>query len=120
MLMRFGFRDQVLKRDPDGQDKAPEVIKEEIQPAKRTNALASTGEADRVPAAGYKFDLPALPLPSKSHLRHRYEPLVEQVTNLMMRDGKKSVAQRVGPSVIQPTTPRAGPGPCPGSFAVPN
>jgi hypothetical protein len=44
---------------------------------------------------GHKFGLPTLPLPPGSNLRKRYEPIVEQVTKLLMKDGKLSVAQRV-------------------------
>lgn len=44
---------------------------------------------------GYKFPLPKLPLPPHSHLKARYHPVLDQLTNLMMRDGKKSQAQRV-------------------------
>ncbi|KAK5723591.1 hypothetical protein LTR15_005290 [Elasticomyces elasticus] len=43
---------------------------------------------------GHKFPLPALPLPPNGNKDHRYDPVVSQVTNLLMRDGKKSVAQR--------------------------
>ncbi|WYZ43551.1 hypothetical protein EsH8_VI_001250 [Colletotrichum jinshuiense] len=43
---------------------------------------------------GYKFPLPKLPLPPHSHLKARYHPVLDQLTNLMMRDGKKSQAQR--------------------------
>ena len=45
--------------------------------------------------AGLKFEMPSLPLPKDGHVKHRYDPVVEQVTNLLMRHGKKSVAQRV-------------------------
>ena len=44
---------------------------------------------------GHLFGLPELPLPSKLHIRHRYDPIVEQVTNLIMQSGKLSQAQRV-------------------------
>jgi len=44
---------------------------------------------------GVKFGLPTLPLPPGSNLKKRYEPIVDQVTKLLMRDGKLSVAQRV-------------------------
>lgn len=47
------------------------------------------------PARGHKFPLPVLPLPPHSHLKSRYHPVLDQLTNLMMRDGKKSLAQRV-------------------------
>lgn len=48
---------------------------------------------------GHLFGLPELPLPSKQHIKHRYDPIVEQFTNLLMQDGKLSRAQRVRPSV---------------------
>jgi len=48
---------------------------------------------------GHIFGLPELPIPSTSHIKHRYDPIVEQFTNLLMQDGKKSKAQRVGQSV---------------------
>ncbi|KAF8449810.1 ribosomal protein S7 domain-containing protein [Terfezia claveryi] len=41
-----------------------------------------------------KYPLPSLPLPSTSHLHHRYSPLLNQVINLFMRDGKKATAQK--------------------------
>lgn len=44
--------------------------------------------------AGYKFPLPELPLPSNMGKDYRYDPIVKQVTNLLMQDGKLSVAQR--------------------------
>jgi small subunit ribosomal protein S7 len=47
-------------------------------------------------AEGTKFGLVSLPLPKDGHVKHRYDPLVDQFTNLLMRDGQKSVAQRVG------------------------
>ena len=46
--------------------------------------------------AGAKFPLPELPLPSNAHMRHRYSPIVEQVTNLIMKDGK---VRRLSPCV---------------------
>lgn len=56
----------------------------------------------RAPKPTHKFELPKLPLPPQSHLKHRYHPLVEQVTNLIMRDGKKSLAQRVSAKASDP------------------
>jgi small subunit ribosomal protein S7 len=44
---------------------------------------------------GVKFGLPALPLPSELNRHHRYDPLIEQFTGVIMRHGKKGVAQRV-------------------------
>lgn len=52
--------------------------------------------ASKLPVTpGLKFEAPTLPLPKDGHVKHRYDPVVEQVTNLLMRHGKKSVAQRV-------------------------
>lgn len=44
---------------------------------------------------GVKFGLPKLPLPPGSKLQNRYEPIVDQVTKLLMRHGKLATAQRV-------------------------
>jgi small subunit ribosomal protein S7 len=51
-------------------------------------------KAPEVP--GVKFGLPSLPIPKDAHVKHRYDPVVDQVTNLLMLHGRKSVAQRVG------------------------
>ena len=48
-----------------------------------------------MPPGSHIFPLPQLPLPSHMHMKHRYDPLIEQMTNLLMRDGKKATAQRV-------------------------
>lgn len=66
----------------------------------KLDAIALGGHAeDVVEPIGHKFGLPTLPIPSASNLHYRYDPVVDQVTNLLMRHGKKSVAQRVGSSV---------------------
>lgn len=57
-------------------------------------------EPSELQQAGHIFGLPTLPLPSTSHIKHRYDPIVDQVTKLMMKDGKLSKAQRVRPSVL--------------------
>lgn len=48
---------------------------------------------------GHKFGLPELPLPSEKHVKHRYDPIVDQMTRLLMKDGKLGKAQRVGLSI---------------------
>ena len=48
-----------------------------------------------VGASGHKFGLPELPIPARAHLKHRYDPVVHQVTNQLMQHGKLSVAQKV-------------------------
>ncbi|KAI9878436.1 MAG: hypothetical protein M1830_000871 [Pleopsidium flavum] len=97
---------EILKRDDDAQEKAPKVIQEDIKPSgpkgsrsysttarRLQDALMSTEDAE-VETQGLKFELPALPLQSNANLKHRYDPVIQQVTNLLMKDGKLSVAQR--------------------------
>jgi small subunit ribosomal protein S7 len=43
---------------------------------------------------GHKFGLPQKPYPDGFNLKKRYHPVLEQITRLMMKDGKLSVAQR--------------------------
>ncbi|CCU75109.1 30S ribosomal protein S7 [Blumeria hordei DH14] len=43
---------------------------------------------------GHKFGLPELPIPKDANFKYRFDPIILQVTNLLMKDGKKSVAQR--------------------------
>jgi len=46
---------------------------------------------------GHKFPLPDIESISRlDHLKRRYDPVVEQVTKSIMRDGKLSAAQKVG------------------------
>lgn len=46
---------------------------------------------------GHKFPLPDVSDVSRlDHLKRRYDPVVEQVTKSIMRDGKLSIAQKVG------------------------
>jgi small subunit ribosomal protein S7 len=59
-----------------------------------TAAMANPAGTESV-KPGVKFGLPALPLPSELNLHHRYDPLIEQFTGLLIQHGKKGVAQRV-------------------------
>lgn len=46
---------------------------------------------------GHKFAIPPIDSVSRlDHLRRRYDPVVDQVTKSLMRDGKLSQAQKVG------------------------
>jgi small subunit ribosomal protein S7 len=109
---------QILQRDEEGREKAPAVIKEEID-SNKADAAESTSFANllalgqieniatgghgtdpvNVDTLGHKYGLPELPLPKNANFKYRYDPIVSQVTNLLMKDGKLGVAQRVGPSV---------------------
>lgn len=67
-----------------------------------SEAAAAEAEAETsVVTAGHKFPLPTLPLPSNAHKDYRYDPVVRQVTNLLMQDGKLSVAQRNMSLILQ-------------------
>jgi len=61
------------------------------------NSISSPQQASvETPSTpGVKFGLPTLPLPPGSNHKYRYDPLVEQMVGLLVRNGKKSVAQRV-------------------------
>ncbi|OAL25390.1 hypothetical protein AYO20_10500 [Fonsecaea nubica] len=127
---------EILKRDKDAQDKAPRVMKQELQAesnssnnnnkspsgtrsfstaARRNAAEMETvssleGPRDHLvqfqdtrvvgleyPDAGFghKFGLPDLkPLGKAVNFKRRYDPVVEQVTRSLMRDGKLSRAQK--------------------------
>jgi len=50
--------------------------------------------SSEIESSGHKYPLPTLPLASNMHKDYRYDKIVDQVTNLMMRDGKLGVAQR--------------------------
>ena len=75
-------------------EKAPEV--DENQAALDYLQLVAYGIHPLDPAVeGHKFGLPELPLPSEKHAKHRYDEIVDQVTRLIMKDGKLAKAQRV-------------------------
>lgn len=110
------FYQQILQRDEEGKEKAPEVVKEEMDGTKASaNAdmttfanLLALGQMENIAAGGHgsdpvtmghKYGVPGLPLASNLNFKRRYDPVVNQVTNLIMKHGKKSVAQRVGSSV---------------------
>jgi small subunit ribosomal protein S7 len=61
--------------------------------------IAAGGHGNDLVAVGHKYGLPELPIPANANLHYRYDPVVSQVTNLLMKDGKLSVAQRVCSSV---------------------
>jgi small subunit ribosomal protein S7 len=90
----------VIQEEMDNTKNAAETTSfENLLALGQMEAISEGGHADDILATGHKFGLPSLPLPSHTHLKHRYDPLIEQVTKLLMRHGKLSVAQRVGSSV---------------------
>lgn len=83
---------------------------DQFNPSTIPSAAQQAGYADELSAAsnielpvdststvsdpGHKFPLPSLPLPREHVKDYRYDPVVTQITHLLMKDGKKSVAQR--------------------------
>lgn len=57
-------------------------------------SASASAEIDTSEPKGHKFPLPPLPLPRELVKDHRYDPVVTQITNLLMKHGKKSKAQR--------------------------
>ena len=103
---------QILNRDDSAEEKKPEVLKEKPEfktpngtrsfstmARRRADVVTTTREGSAVNSPGHLFGLPELPIPARAHLKHRYEPIVQQVTGLIMRSGKLGVAQRVRSSV---------------------
>lgn len=71
--------------------------------SRRRADVAMTIPQDSAPESqGHIFGLPDLPIPARAHLKYRYEPVVQQITGLIMKSGKLGVAQRVRPSVSPP------------------
>lgn len=106
----------MLKRDEKAEEKAPKVMQKDMSSSfhKGTRSYSTSArrhaytqlminpeskEVEQFESQGNIFGLPELPIPSTSHIKHRYDPIIEQVTNLLMQDGKKSKAQRVRQSV---------------------
>ncbi|CZS99284.1 hypothetical protein WAI453_008247 [Rhynchosporium graminicola] len=103
---------EILERDPKSIEHMPEIVKEEMEKPKAKSDAADTtsfanllalGQLQNISEGGRgsdpvdmgnKFGLPDLPLPSNANLKYRYDPVVTQVTSLLMKDGKKSAAQR--------------------------
>lgn len=106
-----------MKGDKAAQEKLPKVMKDKLKANTNTApkgsrsystmttqtgtsgldmGLVDVQSASKIPLApGLKFEMPSLPLPKDGHVKHRYDPVIEQVTNLLMRHGEKSVAQTV-------------------------
>ena len=100
-----------MKRDEKSQEKAPQVIQNSIKSSSPKGSRSYSTSVRRqqeamirfedtgIETQGHKFGLPELPLQSNLNIKHRYDPVIHQVTNLIMQDGKLSVAQRVCSSV---------------------
>ncbi|QSS66075.1 30S ribosomal protein S7 [Histoplasma capsulatum] len=114
----------ILKRDKDALKNAPKVLRDQLSSSSSSsssgsrsfstsarsrqlhmNQISPVGENDALIAAaterkydqarreGLKFDVPET-LPRSEHLKHRYDPLLDQFTKMLMRHGKLSAAQK--------------------------
>lgn len=108
---------QIVKGDKEAHKNLPKVMQDALKQGSKTPApkgsrsystmttrsnkgmdmgLVDLEAASKLLVApGLKFEALTLSLPQDGHVKHRYDPVVEQVTNLLMQHGKKSVAQRV-------------------------
>lgn len=95
-----------MKEKPTDSKKSAEAAGEEgattfdnLLALGQMDAIAKGGHASDVTPdmAGHKFPLPDMPLKPFSNRKERYDPIVSQVTNLIMQHGKLSAAQRVSP-----------------------
>ncbi|PWW77318.1 ribosomal protein S7 [Tuber magnatum] len=68
---------------------------------------------------GAKYPLPRLPLPSCSHLKHRYSTLLEQVINFIMIGGRKAKAESLVDQILANLRTRPAPKPREGTPLLP-
>jgi small subunit ribosomal protein S7 len=73
----------------------PSAEKAEALVAAAEKAELENTDSTEVQNPGHKFGLPKRPWPQGFNLKKRYHPVLEQITRLLMKDGKLSVAQRV-------------------------
>lgn len=98
----------VVSQGEDGLTAAQEEMlyrEGSIPPPAEAEALVAASETEGVELTepevggmqnpGHKFGLPKRPWPEGFNMKKRYHPVLEQITRLLMRDGKLSVAQRV-------------------------
>ncbi|RPB04007.1 ribosomal protein S7 [Choiromyces venosus 120613-1] len=134
---------EMVKKDPAAQKNAPKVLKD-IPGTKRQYSTSTTPiepspsdiPADIVSSTaltspsvssddfamtipGAKYPLPQLPLPSCSHLKHRYSTLLEQVINFVMIGGRKAKAESLVDQILANLRTRPAPKPREGTPLLP-
>lgn len=73
----------------------PSAEKAEALVAQAEQAELDSPDSTEMRNPGHKFGLPRRPWPEGFNMKKRYHPVLEQITRLLMKDGKLSVAQRV-------------------------
>ena len=74
------------------EEEALRIAKGELIDPLEGQAMLQVREIKR---QGLKFEPPSVPLNQQKHLHRRYDGVIDQVTNMVMRHGKKSQAQKV-------------------------
>lgn len=90
------YQEGMIPTPQEAEEKFGEEVRhqEEVEHAVVANAAPAL-EQEPALENGLKFAAPK-PLSGEGyHLKRRYHPVLEQITRLLMRDGKLSVAQRV-------------------------
>jgi len=84
-----------VKKDEDKPQKEEEDGLSENQKAIRQLELAAYGlDTFDVEVHGHKFGVPPMPLAKNLNHKRRYDTVVEQITKMLMKDGKLAKAQR--------------------------
>ncbi|CAM1501974.1 Fc.00g039580.m01.CDS01 [Cosmosporella sp. VM-42] len=85
-------QEEVLYRE--GSIPPPEEAEALMAAAEKAELVEDMEEDMEIHNPGHKFGLPKRPWPQGYNMKKRYHPVLEQITRLLMRDGKLSVAQR--------------------------
>ncbi|KKZ63586.1 hypothetical protein EMCG_02123 [[Emmonsia] crescens] len=81
-------------------------------------AAATEQKYDQARREGLKFDVPET-LPRSEHLKHRYDPLLDQFTKMLMRHGKLSAAQKQMDTILHNLRSAPAPNPDPSRPLLP-
>ncbi|CUS12387.1 unnamed protein product [Tuber aestivum] len=98
---------------------APADIASSTAPAPAPTPPPVSPDAFALTIPGAKYPLPKLPLPSCSHLKHRYSTLLEQVTNFIMIGGRKAKAESLVDQILANLRTRPAPKPREGTPLLP-
>ncbi|OAX81446.1 hypothetical protein ACJ72_04217 [Emergomyces africanus] len=81
-------------------------------------AAATEQKYEQARIEGLKFDVPET-LPRSEHLKHRYDPLLDQFTKMLMRHGKLSAAQKQMDAILHNLRSAPAPNPDPSRPLLP-
>ncbi|KAL2202980.1 ribosomal protein S7 [Sarocladium strictum] len=88
------YQEGMIPTPQEAEEKFGEEVRHQEEVEHAVVANAAPALEHEPPESGLKF-APPKPLSGEGyHLKRRYHPVLEQITRLLMRDGKLSVAQR--------------------------